>query len=399
MLGKGLIATDPSDYLGKHVLDPSVSTPLMILHASALEANIALMRAFCERHGVVLAPHAKTTLSPEIVQRQRAAGAWAITVANASQAITLDDCIGPRLLIANEVIDPASISWLDATLAAKRREVYCFVDSLDGIASLAKGISHGVLNVLLELGMPGGRAGVRSATDVAPLVEAIARTPSLRLAGIAGFEGIVGGATRTAETERQARDFLQYIRTVGCRLAAAGAFDSCDQIVLTAGGTAYFDLVVEELRGPIEGKPALVVLRSGCYVTHDHGVYAELSPFRDTGEGFRPAIAVLSTVLSCPEPGLAICDMGRRDASFDAGLPAPLWIYRRSTDHTSLLSGLITQKLNDQHAFVSDPDQQLSVGDVVAFGISHPCTTFDKWRVIPIVDDSMRIVELTTTRF
>ncbi len=68
------------------------------------------------------------------------------------------------------------------------------------------------------------------------------------------------------------------------------------------------------------------------------------------------------------------------------------------------LEGAVTTALNDQHAFVRVPDDAVvEVGDVIRFGLSHPCTTFDKWRALAVVDDALahepRVIGLLDTAF
>ncbi|MDB5460602.1 MAG: alanine racemase, partial [Caulobacteraceae bacterium] len=349
-------------------------------------------------HGVSLAPHAKTTMCPEIIRRQLDAGAWGITVASVSQAIALGADAGSRILIANEVVDPAAIAWLNTTLGASGPTTYCYVDSVEGVERLAAGIDRGILPVLLEVGIPDGRAGVRTAEEGLRVARKVAETPGLKLVGVGGFEGILGGVERDAAAERDVRQFLIRLRDLTGELLRSGLLTPEGEIILTAGGSAYFDLVADELARPIDGRAVRVVLRSGCYVTHDHGVYAALSPLREPGHAFRPAIEVVSTVLSCPEPGLAICDIGKRDVPFDAGLPKVLTIVPGGGGAPRNVAGIELVRLNDQHGFLRCATK-LEVGDLVTFGISHPCTAFDKWRVIPIVDDGLRIVELVHTTF
>ena len=141
-----------------------------------------------------------------------------------------------------------------------------------------------------------------------------------------------------------------------------------------------------------------MVLRSGCYVTHDHGTYAEANPVGD--EPFRPALELIATVLSRPEAGVAIVNFGRRNAPFDSGLPVPLWL---GVPGAPAPTDATVTRLNDQHAWMTfDPAADgpaPSVGDTMGFGISHPCTAFDKWRTVPVVDDARRVVDVVTTRF
>ena len=112
-----------------------------------------------------------------------------------------------------------------------------------------------------------------------------------------------------------------------------------------------------------------------------------------------PAIELWAQVLSRPEPGLAVLCAGRRDVSFDHALPVPLRVRRRDGQHAGTAGMAVTQ-LADQHAFLTVPaPAQLGPGDLVCLGISHPCTMFDKWRVLPVVDDAYRVTDAVHTFF
>jgi D-serine deaminase-like pyridoxal phosphate-dependent protein len=135
-----------------------------------------------------------------------------------------------------------------------------------------------------------------------------------------------------------------------------------------------------------------VVLRSGCYLTHDDGAYADVTPLR----ALQPALELWSHVLSCPEPGLAIAGFGKRDAPYDLGLPIPREIRGRTRRPAA---GLAIEALNDQHAFVRDEHAALRVGDVLVCGISHPCAAFDRWPLIPVADDDDVVIDVVRTLF
>jgi len=152
------------------------------------------------------------------------------------------------------------------------------------------------------------------------------------------------------------------------------------------------------------------LLRSGCYITHDHGTYKRYVSAVDArlgcapGESLRPALEVWTQVQSCPEPGLAILAVGRRDLSFDIELPMPIARAPRGAMATSGVpaSWKITG-LNDQHAHLrwGDADAALApvVGERIGLGISHPCTTFDKWHWMPMVDADYRVVDAAVMVF
>ena len=112
---------------------------------------------------------------------------------------------------------------------------------------------------------------------------------------------------------------------------------------------------------------------------------------------------VWARVVSRPEPGLALLDAGKRDVPFDLGLPEPQLAADTLGGPARPLAGEITA-VNDQHAFLRlDPDTALDVGHVVRLGLSHPCTAFDKWREIPVVDGPDEpdpvVVDLVRTYF
>ncbi len=355
--------------------------PIATIDGAALEANIRTMADYCRAHGVRLVPHAKTTMSPELAERQIAAGADGLTVATVSQARVFYAHGMRRLLLANQLVDPVAITWVrDAMTADEQLWFACFVDSLTGVERLAAD-AHPV-DVYVEIGTTGGRAGCRTMAEAVAVAEAVAAAPGMRLAGVAGWEGVLAG-DRTPEAVERVRAFLRRLADAAAALAPYGDGAGFD---VTVGGSAYFDLVVDELASAWP-----VALRSGCTVLHDSGHYAHLTPLPE----LRPALRVWAYVQSLPEPSLAIAGLGRRDVGFDAGLPLPEVIWRDGGPRP--IDGLEVTALNDQHAFVSGTG--LEVGDVVGFGVSHPCTTMDKWRLIPVLDDSHRVVDYARTYF
>jgi D-serine dehydratase len=173
--------------------------------------------------------------------------------------------------------------------------------------------------------------------------------------------------------------------------------------VISAGGSRFFDLVAERLREPWPSDaPVQVVLRSGCYLTHDSGVYERTSPFagEDADRRFHPAMEIWGSVLSRPEPELAILGFGRRDVPFDEGFPVPTKIRTASGETVRVEGRFAVTALNDQHAYAQvEADRSLEVGDLVACGISHPCSAFDRWRAIPVLDERNRVVDAVATFF
>jgi D-serine deaminase-like pyridoxal phosphate-dependent protein len=377
--------------------------PFVVLRLSALEHNVSLMSAYCDEHGVWIAPHGKTTMSPQLWWRQLEAGAWGISAATAAQATVMRAAGVPRILIANPLTDAAAIGWAADDLRGDDRELACYVDSERGV-ELLEGVlreeaSPRPLPVLVELGHAGGRTGCRGAEEAVALARRIASSPNLSLAGVAGYEGTVAHDREPASLER-VRRYLGELRTLGVRLGEEGLLSPT--AFVSAGGSVFFDLVVEELGAMRSDVGMRLVLRSGAYVVHDAGIYERSSPFADRPpeSRFRSAFEVWGAVLSAPEDGLAIVGLGRRDVSFDQGLPRVMAARREDGSVDDLGGAVEAIALDDQHLYCRvRGDAEFRVGDLVACSISHPCSMFDRWRLIAVVDDDDAVVEVVATFF
>ncbi|MBB2900285.1 D-serine deaminase-like pyridoxal phosphate-dependent protein [Kineococcus radiotolerans] len=368
-------------------------TPLVTLDAGALDANIAAMRDWTRSVGVDLAPHGKTTMAPSIWRAQLAAGALGITVATGWQLTVALRAEVPWILAAYPVLDPGVLRLL---ARPRRARVLVWADGVDVVAAMAPHVAGAAqpVDVLVELGGIGGRTGARSTAAAVEVARAVRATPGLRLAGVAGYEGAFAHDASPASLA-VVRTYLSDLRGLHRRLLAEDLYPSVPEgLVVSAGGSAYFDVVADvlaPLHDPDGAVPTRVVVRSGAYVAHDDGFYRGVTPMDRIGEGgFRSALHGWVRVVSRPEPGLALADAGKRDLSFDEGLPEVQAVRRGGTGPTEPLEGAEVTALNDQHAFVrlTGPARELRVGDVLRLGLSHPCTVFDKWGLLPVVDDA-----------
>jgi D-serine dehydratase len=378
--------------------------PVLVLHEDALAHNITTMADYCGRHRVELAPHAKTSLSPQLIRRQIEAGAWGVTAATAAQVRGLLAIGVPRILMANLLVDPVAIRWIATRVLGEVDTGFsCYVDSLASVEVLDRECGQvtitGRLDVLLEVGYIGGRTGVRSLEEGLSVARAVNQSDHLCLVGVTGFEGLMPGAAAGEPAGLGA--YLDSIAQTAHRLNQAGLFAAGRVPLVSAGGSAYFDRVVAHLGPDRFPFPVQTVLRSGCYLTHDHGIYRRTSPFdgRGTSEGPRlqPALELLASVLSRPEPTLVIAGFGRRDVPIDDQLP--VFLGRYGHDHRrSDVPGVRVMKLNDQHAFLQVPEElQVGLGELWSFGVSHPCGAFDRWPAIPLVDHGHQITGAVTT--
>ena len=388
-----------SPVLGDSLLT-GVSLPAMVLHQQVLEHNIAWMQRFADHHHARLAPHGKTTMMPALFARQIEAGAWGITLATATQCAAAFEHGVRRLIMANQLVGQANMALVSEMIEGGL-DYYCTVDHADNVRMLNdffEGRGQR-LQVLIELGVPGGRCGVRDTDELTALVEAIRQAPALKLAGIEGYEGMIGGD-----------DALKEVRAYGQRLVAtvrhlhdSGALATPAPIV-TASGSKWFDLIAEAFDQAELREHYTPVLRPGCYVAHDHRLYREameaVSERRPDLEGaLAPALEVFAQVQSLPEPGLAIVAMGKRDISCDPDLPMALRLYRDGQYMRDVTDWQVVH-IMDQHTFLRVPeDADIGIEDIIAFGASHPCLTFDKWRQGLWVDEKLSVTAVEPTFF
>jgi len=378
--------------VGRNLARGEVPLPVMILRNSALEHNLDVMQDFCVRHNVLHAPHGKTHMCPEIMRRQLARGAWGLTAATVQQAGVMLAAGAPRVLIANEVVGRANISWLSHLMAEYRgTEILCLVDSIAAVRALEVGLSatEGI-GVLLEVGYGGRRAGVRNRFEALEVVSAIGGASGLQLRGLETYEGAVA-SDRSARSLRLVDDMLSQLAELAVEIEAGPHWQAPTKFIVSAGGSALPDRVVTQVDLPRDRFD--IVLRSGAYVSHDDGWYADRSPLP-----LRPALELWAEVLSVPEEAAAIIGFGKREAPYDLGLP----ILKRLVDCevTSGLSerGFITDT-NDHHAFMTVKDIPLTPGMTLVFGISHPCSAFDKWATVILVDDNDTVIDVVPTYF
>lgn len=396
---------------GWNLLRGDLPLPLAVLRVEPMRRNSRWMAEFARRNGLELCPHGKTTMAPQLWALQIADGAWGITVATLHQLEVARRFGVGRAVLANQPIGRVAVDACFAAIADLGFDLYVLADSPAVVQGLAEGAARAGLDrplkVLLEVGTPGGRTGARTEAAALEVARAVAAaSPGLALAGVEAFEGLLPEAAAVD-------DFLDRLLATARACGAEGLWGT-EEVLLTAGGTAFFDRVASRFRGAAEGfgRPVRRVLRSGCYLTHDSIGYTQ-SYARMRREAaassldFPPgdlevALEVWAHVQSVPEPGRAILTCGRRDISFDMGWPVPLRLFRPGQDEAPRPMGPFHKvvAMNDQHTHLVGPDDGLlRVGDMVAFGIGHPCTTFDKWQVMPLVDEDWTVTGAVRTFF
>ncbi|WP_217568135.1 amino acid deaminase [Streptomyces sp. GbtcB7] len=376
------------------------TTPVLALSAERLTHNLELMETYADRHGLAFAPHGKTSMAPQLFWRQIEHGAWGITLAVPHQVRVAREFGIERIFLANEIVDAAALRWIASELAADPDfRFVCYVDSVRGV-ELMDAALHGStrpVDVVVELAAgAGARTGVRTEAECAAVADAVAATRTLRLVGVAGYEGEVPGA----DPER-VHAWLRRLTALAVDFDKAGRFEGLAEIVVSAGGSAWFDAVADVFSElPDLSLPVLKLLRSGAYVSHDDGHYRRLTPFTRVPEegALHPAFRLWAQVVSRPSPEQAFVNAGKRDAAYDLDLPEAQVVRRDGAERPA--TGLTVTALSDQHAWLrTDPEVDVEVGDWVGLGLSHPCTSFDKWQLIPLVEADGTVVDYVRTFF
>ena len=388
-------------------------TPMVVLDDEAIQNNLDVMARWSASRGLRLMPHGKTTMAPSLWQRQLDAGSLGITLATMGQVRTARSFGLDSIMLANAVVDARSLRFLAGELADPEFRFVCWADSVATIEAMERALREAgtprKVDVCIELGAAGGRTGARSLTEAVEVARRVATSDVLRLAGVAGYEGSLGHDRSDAALDA-VRSYLR--QQLALHDALRELYDDEGDVYVTAGGSAYFDLVAEVYAEAIAADSrTLWTLRSGAYIVHDDGFYRGISPLDEggapggdadeSGGRLRSAMRGVARVVSHPEPGLALLDGGKRDFPFDEGLPIPrqhaadLGLDWSALDDASILA------MNDQHSYLGLTETDAPLGSVVALGLSHPCTTFDKWHYLPVVASagSDRVIDLVRTFF
>ena len=415
VIEKGSGVLNQLQITGWNILAEEVSFPVAVLNDKVLEKNAQWMQTFSDIAKVKLAPHGKTTMAPELFKLQQQMGCWGISLATVPQVITAYQHGIKRIILANQLIGRHHFELISALLKEGDLEFYCFVDSIENARALGEYFSGKkiTLNILLEIGVIGGRCGWRDTSKIEQLCDAIKEYEVLNISGLSFYEGVIHGKNAIHEIVC----FIHNVKSLAAQLQNKGIAQSA-QFIITGAGSAWYDVVAKELTNNDEDSNYTVIIRPGCYLIHDTGIYQDAQQIvmqrselvaqlacEDTGE-LTSSLEIWAYVHSIPEPGLAIIGLGKRDVAFDAGLPTPSLYFRPtngSTENsrpTKADPNWQVVKVMDQHCMMTIPnDAKLLPGDLISFSTSHPCLTMDKWRLIGLVDDNFVIKKQIATYF
>lgn len=385
------------------LVNEDISLPAAVILKDALDNNIAWMQHFADQHKAALCPHGKTSMTPALFKAQLEKGAWGLTVASPAQVEIAALCGAKNIIIANQLVGKANMAAIAAMQQAFPVTVYCCVDSEENLQALSDYFAQrsACIHVLIELGVPQGRCGERTPEDARKLAAFAHALPGIALSGIEFYEGVIHGE----DAEAAVHDFVESCAAFCEQLVNEQLIDT-EKAIITGAGSAWYDVVAAIFT---RYSALLPVIRPGCYVTHDTGIYEQsqravidrLAKQQRRGDfegDLRNALEVWAYVISTPEKGKAVIGLGKRDTAYDAGLPKPERGFRNGKAID--VEGIVATKVMDQHMFVNVPDDlDIKVGDIIAFSGSHPCLTFDKWRFIALADNTFMVENWLSTQF
>ncbi|MFF4545554.1 amino acid deaminase [Streptomyces sp. NPDC001435] len=384
----------------RNLFGDGFTTPVLALSAERLEHNLRLMESYAARHHLAFAPHGKTSMAPQLFRRQIEHGAWGITLALPHQVRVARAFGIERVFLANELVDAAALRWISAELDADPSfRFICYVDSVRGVELMDAALRGAArpVDVVVELGAgEGARTGARTDAECTAVADAVAGARTLRLVGVAGYEAQVSGAS-----VESVGAWLRRLTGIAVEFDKAGRFARADEIVVSAGGSEWFDAVADVFAEiPGLSLPVLKLLRSGAYVSHDDVHYRRQTPFNRVPEegALEPAFRLWAQVVSRPSASEAFVNAGKRDAAHDLDLPVAQVVRRDGVERPA--AGIEVTALSDQHLWLrTGPEADVEVGDWLGIGLSHPCTSFDKWQLIPVAEADGTVVDYIRTFF
>jgi len=393
---------------GWDLLAEEVSFPIAVINEASLLNNAKWMQNFSDSSDVKLAPHGKTSMAPELFKLQLEQGCWGISLATVPQVINAYTSGVKRIILANQLVGKYHFKLIADLLLKGNLTFYCFVDSIDNAQKLDEYFSQrGVsLNILIELGVDGGRCGWRDLDDMSALIDIISHSQSLQLCGVSFYEGVIHGN----EAEEKICQFIDKVKKLTHDLATRNVFAN-PEVIITGAGSAWYDVVAKQLMADAHDNRLTfqAIIRPGCYLIHDTGIYQTAQKqvldrsqlaCDVTGE-LVSSLELWAYVHSIPEPGFAIIGLGKRDVAFDAGLPTPEYVYRPGDiSPTKVAGSWQVTDIMDQHCMMKiTENSSLLPGDIVIFSSSHPCLTIDKWRHIGIRNENFVVNKTIATFF
>ena len=328
-----------------------IDTPVLLLDLDGMERNIAAMADFFKGLETKLRPHFKTHKTPILAHKQIEAGAIGITCAKLGEAEPLVESGIKDILIANEIVGAAKMRRLVSL--AKSSDVMVCVDNARHVEDLSEAteVAGATLRVLVDVDVGMHRCGAQPGELALALAQKVERAKGLKFVGLMGYEGHTVHMPDFQERKKAAERSMKFLIETKELVEDAGL----EVGIVSGGGTGTY-----QISGTY---PGVTEVQPGSYIVMDTQ-YKSIEGM----EAFEIAISVLTTVISRPQPNIAITDGGLKVMTREFGLP--------------LVKGLEGAKLlhlSEEHGKLEleGEARSLRVGDKIEFLPSHCCTTIN----------------------
>jgi len=324
-------------------------SPCLLLDLDVLERNMARMhQTIVLDGGKRWRPHVKALRAPALVQRLQAAGASGVTCATVGEAETMVAAGIHDVLIASQVVGPASIRRLVAL--NRQARVMAAVDAVAQVQALATAAQDAgvVLPVVVEVDIGMQRCGVAPGAAAVALARQVAAQSALRFCGLMGWEGHTTGIADPLAKQAAVTAAVRLLTDTAQRCRDAGLAVE----IVSCSGTGTFP-IASQLPGVTEIQAGGGVLGDRRYRTEFH------IPLEQ-------ALTLRATVLSRPSARRIVCNAGWR---YLAAWPTPA----RASD----LPGEVRLSPSAEHLTL-DCDQDVTafqIGDSLSLEVGYADST------------------------
>ena len=335
---------------GVHKAD--LPTPSLLIDLDSLELNINHAAAHAKKHGVDMRPHAKTHKTPEIAKRQLAKGALGISCATIREAEVMTEAGIGGLLITGELVGPNKIARL-IRLVRRAPDTMAVVDHPLHAEQLSEAAQAAKvkLNIMVDIDPTGRRTGIAPGPGAVELGKKVDSLPGLELWGVHGYSGasshVKGFAARKEHSEKYMTPVIDSF--LGMQKAGAPAR------IMSGGSTGTYNIDAR-LKGMTE-------LQMGSYAVMDVDYRIIGGQSNDeVYEDFKPALTVLSTVVSKNYDDIATIDAGIKSFAMD-----------RKFGPEPILDGVTYSVNGDEHGrlHLENAKVEVKLGDKVELIVPH----------------------------
>ena len=401
-----------------NIIKENIQFPILSIDKLQLINNIRIMKNFAIKNNLSLAPHCKTFMSPQLINNHLKK-TWGLTISNNQQLSTIINLNVKNIIYGNLIVNEANlIQYLDIVKKYRKlTNIYYCIDSLFGLNLLMKVVTKKKykfkIRILIELGTKNGRCGIRNFKSFKKIVISLNNIPkNILVSGLFFYEGAIKNSS-LSKVSKKIMDLLQFTFRCHEELVYQNLYKEKIKLI-SGGGSEYFDLVTKYFNKFNTKNDTKLILRPGSFIAYGHGYYEKkinnlkkrniIKSISDKNKiFFKPSLLLWSHVLSINDNGIAIVNFGKRDVSFDLGNPIPINVYRNKKkyrNNETKPNNLNVIKLNDQHAFLKYNNKiKLNIGDLISFGISHPCITLDKWKYVFLINSKFDVIDVYQTFF